>query len=121
MKIQDARDLVYARSGGWCEVRIPGMCFGLAGNWHHRKAAGRIWTPSNGLHLCGSGTTGCHGFVTEHPNEARERGWSLRSGQSSQLEPAVITAKRQWCYLTETGLYVPVNRPVPPAPNLRRD
>jgi hypothetical protein len=122
VKIKDARIFVYARSCGWCEVRIPGVCFGRAGNWHHRRSAGRIWTPSNGLHLCGSGSTGCHGWITEHPAEARERGWALLSGQSSRLEPAVITAKGQWCYLTENGRYVPApNRTVPPAPNTRRD
>lgn len=122
MRVKDARDFVYTRSKGWCEVRIPGVCFGRAGNWHHRRAAGRIWTPSNGLHLCGSGSTGCHGWITENPREARERGWSLLSSQSSRLEPAVITAKGQWCYLTEDGLYVPVrDRAVPPAPKPRRD
>lgn len=116
MSIKTARDLVYARSGGWCEARIPGVCFGQAGNWHHRNAAGRVWTPSNGLHLCGSGTTGCHGWITEHPHAARERGWSLLSGQASRLEAAVIADQGCWCYLTETGRYLPVrNRKVPPA------
>jgi hypothetical protein len=119
MSIKTARDLVYERSGGMCEIAIPGVCFGRAGNWHHRKSAGRVWTPSNGLHLCGSGTTGCHGWVTDHPNAANDRGWLLRSRQQPRLEPAVITPQGRWCYLTETGLYVPVtNRKIPPAPSL---
>jgi len=121
VKIQDARDFVYGRSRGWCEVRIPGVCFGRAGNWHHRNTVGRVWAPSNGLHVCGSGSCGCHGWITEHPAMANEYGWALRSGQSSQLEPAVIASQGCWCYLTETGLYVPArDRAVPPMPNVDR-
>lgn len=70
-----SRKIVYERSGGLCEAAMPGWCFHVAGNWHHRRSAGRIWTPANGLHLCGTGSTGCHGWVTEHPRLAMARGW----------------------------------------------
>lgn len=78
-----ARELVYARSGGDCEVRIPGVCLGRATNWHHRrnKSQGGLWLPSNGLHLCGSGTTGCHGWITHEPSKSYELGWSIRGHQ----------------------------------------
>lgn len=97
-------------------MRIPGVCFGRAGNWHHRRAYGRVWVASNGLHVCGSGTTGCHGWVTNWPTMANERGWLLRSYQDPLLEPAVITSLGRWCYLTDTGIYVPIDRVIPPAP-----
>jgi HNH endonuclease len=64
------------RSEGYCE-----KC-GLewATNAHHRKnrSQGGRDDLSNLLLLCGSGTTGCHGWITEHPAEAYEKGWSVR-------------------------------------------
>jgi hypothetical protein len=120
VSVKTARDLVYGRSDGWCEVRVPGICFGRAGNWHHRRAFGRVWTPSNGLHVCGSGTTGCHGWIGDWPNAANERGWLLKTEQRPRLEPAVIPSLGRWCYLTDSGIYVPVmGRAIPPAPTPR--
>lgn len=64
-----ARQLVRARSRGWCEIGIPGVCLGRAETWHHRLRAsqGGPWETSNGLHACGDGTRGCHGAVTAPP------------------------------------------------------
>ena len=50
---------------------------------HHRKGrqAYQGFDPnalSNLVTLCGSGTTGCHGWVTEHPSEAYATGWAVR-------------------------------------------
>jgi hypothetical protein len=53
--------------------------------------------------LCGSGTTGCHGFVHMHPTIAYENGWCVKSFQD-QLEVPV----RTWhglVYLTTDGKY----------------
>jgi hypothetical protein len=36
--------------------------------------------PANGLALCGSGTTGCHGWVERHPEHASTLGWRIASG-----------------------------------------
>jgi hypothetical protein len=105
MSAATARRLVYERSGGLCEIAIRGVCLGRATNWHHRRRPGRIWVPSNGLHLCGSGTTGCHGWVTEHPQLSYPMGWALHSWQDPLWEPAVIRGRS--CYLTDSGLYVP--------------
>lgn len=33
--------------------------------------------PTNLITLCGSGTTGCHGWVEHHPTFSREAGWSV--------------------------------------------
>jgi hypothetical protein len=50
---------------------------------HHRRGAGRVWSVENVVDLCGSGTTGCHGFVTERRHhEGRtcyELGWLVHS------------------------------------------
>jgi hypothetical protein len=75
-ELRDSRPIVRARSGGRCEVRIPEVCEGRATNMHHRqrKEVGPS-TPVNLIDLCGSGTTGCHGHIEHHRDEAIERGW----------------------------------------------
>lgn len=51
-----------------------------ANNAHHRRnqSQGGRDTLSNLLLLCGSGTTGCHGFVTTEPQIAKRMGWTVR-------------------------------------------
>lgn len=50
------------------------------GSRHHRqrRAIGGH-TLANIVLLCGSGTTGCHGWVHAHPREARAAGWIVRA------------------------------------------
>lgn len=110
-----SREVVYARSGGDCEVRYPRVCLGRATNWHHRRAAGRIWTPANGLHVCGSGTTGCHGWITHHPAMAREFGWTVSNYTDADvvhLVPVVIGDQLVFLH-PRLARYIPV------APGLR--
>lgn len=65
------------REDRWC-ARC-GLSY--ANNAHHRKnrSQGGLDILSNLLLLCGSGTTGCHGHITENPKEAYENGWSVHS------------------------------------------
>ena len=109
MTVKLAREIVYARSLGICE-----MCAcRRATNWHHRQSRGRVWTPENGLHLCGSGTTGCHGWVTHHPELGREWGWVVSNAPAFHPaeEPAVI--KGVWHLLQPDGGLVRLDRPLP--------
>jgi len=60
---------------------------------HHRRNRGMggsrwpgINLPSNLLTLCGSGTTGCHGWVTDHPLGARALGLAV----SMHADPATV-------------------------------
>lgn len=101
-----AREIVYARSGGDCEVRIDGVCLGRGTNWHHRKnkSQGGQWCASNGLHLCGSGTTGCHGWITHEPAKSYRKGWAVRSGHNP-IGVAVYIAGR-YVFLDDVGNYV---------------
>lgn len=65
-----------------CGVHISVRGYSL----HHRK--GRHVLPGlpeahcaeNLVTLCGSGTTGCHGWVHAHPEESYEQGWMIRRG-----------------------------------------
>jgi hypothetical protein len=100
-----ARALVWERASARCERcgRAP------ATNWHHRRkrSAGGLWTPENGMALCGTGTTGCHGEVTVNPRISYQQGWSVRSTQDPALAPVWI-AGQGFVYLTAAGTYRPV-------------
>lgn len=80
-----ARAAVKERDQGMC-VR----CGGPGTNWDHRKnrSQGGRWEASNGQTLCGSGTTGCHGFVTLNPAAAVLEGFTVPSWARPELWPA---------------------------------
>lgn len=97
------RETLRARSLGVCE-----LCgAATATNFHHRKnrSQGGKNNLANALHLCGSGTTGCHGLVTQHPADAYTNGWSVRSG----FDPATVPVKRmgRWVLLDDHGCVIP--------------
>lgn len=83
------REAVKQRSGGVCEVGIPEVCMGRGHTIHHRKnrSQGGTWAPSNLLHLCGDGTRGCHGWITEHPATSYIRGWAVRGHRNPSEVP----------------------------------
>lgn len=104
-----ATDIVKARAGEHllCEVQIPGTCFGRGGNYHHRinRSQGGVYTPSSALWLCGSGTTGCHGWITDNPEVAVEKGWSVKSTGDPLETPVLYRGK--WVLLDDAGGFVP--------------
>lgn len=76
-------DEVYAevmRRAGWrCEVRSP-ACEGRPLTWSHRipRGQGGPDAPHNGRAACGSGTTGCHGYIESHRQWSYAHGWLVR-------------------------------------------
>lgn len=101
-----ARELVYARSGGWCEIALPG-CTRRATEWHHRlnRSHGGRWEASNGLHLCSR----CHLAVTNTDGNRAEYercGWvvSDRSGRAPITVP-VQHAVHGLVLLDNSGTY----------------
>lgn len=105
---QAVRELVKARSGGRCEAGLINVCHGTATNMHHRRRRNisPAHTAPNLLHLCGSGTTGCHGWITQHPAAASEpgAGWIVSSYAQPENEPVRIRGRL--CWLTDDGRYV---------------
>jgi hypothetical protein len=101
------RELLRLRSQGVCELCGADQ----ATNFHHRKnrSQGGGNELSNAMHLCGSGTTGCHGHVTENPALAYRFGWSVKSF----ADPAETLVKRkgQWVLLDDLGYVTPVVEP----------
>lgn len=121
-----ARPLVRARSGGMCETRLPGACLGRATNMHHRKnrSQGGRWAASNLLDLCGSGTTGCHGVLTDpqgHRAEYEAAGWIVPGYADPDEVPVLIhnaTTGHDWVLLNDKGdlEFAPFPEPPPGDP-----
>lgn len=84
------RNLIRERDGGMCR-----RCGRRGTNVQHRIGRGSggskravVNDPSALVTLCGSGTTECHGEITEHPAEAYETGWAIR--RSDPRHPSEI-------------------------------
>lgn len=103
MRIRQAqRAKLIERSGNMCEIRWEG-CLRYANNAHHRKNAGQGGTDdlSNLLMACGSGTTGCHGWITNHPVGARARGWAMWRSDTPAEVPVLY--RGAWARLDDEG------------------
>jgi hypothetical protein len=93
------RAAIYEAGGGRCVG-----CGRADVTAQHRRRRGMggsrdplISTPANGVPLCGSGTTGCHGWTERHPLEAKLLGWAL-GVEEDQLEAPFWTrfGWRRW-------------------------
>lgn len=88
---------------------------GIGWSAHHRRPRGsggtsdpEIGNITNCLILCGSGTTGCHGWVERFRASAEEYGYIVRRGI---IPPLAVRIKRNdgtWWLLTRSGLAVEV-------------
>ena len=102
---------VLNRDGYLCQR--CGRTVGLGANMQHRRARGAggrggesgINFPENLISLCGSGTTGCHGIITHHPEMARRCGWEV-SVNATQYGPESVPVlgrdgigREQWYWL----------------------
>lgn len=85
---------------------------------HHRVPRGAggakhvpwINLPANLLLLCGSGTTGCHGWIEKHRAESIEKGWlMLRNSYLLPEDVQVHHAIHGVVLLTNDGKPVPVS------------
>lgn len=116
------RRTVLERSGGWCER--CGTALHDGHQWiaphsiHHRRARGMGGTTDpvtntvvNLLLLCGTGTTGCHGWVESNRLEAIRDGYLLAQSDDPGYVPVVIappafmSAPPTLMYLTTDGGY----------------
>ncbi len=101
------KQVVRRRSGGMCE-----RCgVERATNLHHRRARGMggtrraVHTAEWLLHLCGTGTTGCHGYIEAHPQISYAKGWKLR-GTRPATTPVQLYA-HGWVVLHPDGTVEP--------------
>lgn len=101
------RARVMARSGGFCEARIPG-CWDEASQLHHRRPRGaggsrdpRTGQASNGYALC----LPCHNHIERNRTEARDRGWIVR--QSADPRQVPVFRYGRWVLLDDEGGVAP--------------
>lgn len=76
--------LLWERAGGACERCSLPLSDGQPFSRHHRRPRGSggssvpcINEVTNLLLLCGTATTGCHGWVEVHPTESYREGWKV--------------------------------------------
>lgn len=81
------RQLVAARSGGWCEACGAARSASV----HHRRkrSQGGPWSASNCVAVCGDGVRGCHGWAEHNPDAADVAGFHLRPGDAPAGKPIV--------------------------------
>jgi hypothetical protein len=117
------------RSGRRCEARTP-WCVGMPRDGYighlvrqqtsiqHRRPrrSGGSRRPdthslANLMVLCGTGNTGCHGYIeTKERAVALRRGYLLHDGQDPAREPVILPSNRV-VWLDPSGLYVDVSDP----------
>jgi hypothetical protein len=85
---RNGRALVGRRSGGWCELRIDGVCAGPATDWQHRRnrSQGGTWAASNGIHTCRN----CHRYIHDRPTAAVDNGWTVQSWMDWRTVPVLL-------------------------------
>lgn len=92
------RGIVFYRDGSrcqWCGVAIN-RSYGDY-SIQHRRARGmggsKLDTTNlaaNLVLLCGSATTGCHGYVESHREESIARGFTLWNSRDPKVQPDVV-------------------------------
>lgn len=106
----DAYELTTLRDGGLC-VRCRRVDPMLSVNRDHRqnRRLGNT-TVANLQLLCGSGTTGCHGWKTVNPKASNEQGWAVPSWADPEAWPArrwfptgFGTLELGWCLYSNEG------------------
>lgn len=83
---------------------------------HHRKPRGMGGTslvssasPANLLLLCGSGTTGCHGWFENHRTEAKVQG--ILVPRHAEPTKVPVYYRSRWVLLTDDGDLLPADPP----------
>lgn len=119
--------LIIARDLGNCARcgrHVVHLQRGIAWSIHHRRSRGMGGTSiewvngaANGIILCGSGTTGCHGEVERRDVDAYASGFLIRRGVQKADEVAIRHKTLGLVYLTDGGGWVPVEEGPTPESN----
>lgn len=127
-------ELIWDRDGCRCALCGIGLAWALRGmpftrGWsvHHREDRGQggvkrarpgreqprayLALPSNGVLLCGTGTTGCHGEVTRNRVPARLGFTVARIGIRRPVEVPIKHYLHGWVLLDNDGGWTAVEEP----------
>lgn len=92
-----------------CGVSVQLDARGVAWSVHHRRPRGMggsrdplVSSPVNGVVLCGSGVTGCHGHVESNRDQGRLHGWLVPKWRDPTEVPVEHWA-HGWSWITEGG------------------
>lgn len=92
------REQIIERDGGRCQWKGCPIGPDTAYSIQHRRARGQGGSKdlatsraSNGVLMCGTGTTGCHGYVESHRTEARERGFNVSLHEKAPASVPIVT------------------------------
>jgi hypothetical protein len=108
--VQDAaRRIVRQRDGHLCQM-CGASIVDQPSSVHHRRRRGMggsalLERASNLVRLCGTGTTGCHGFVESQRTLATVRGWLL--GYLDDPEATPLLCYDGWHLLLDDGSRIP--------------
>lgn len=91
---EETRFIVFARAGYRCE-RCFKQLHGVFGvSVHHRRPRmmggsrnEKLHLPANLIVLCGSGTSGCHGWVESNRDKSRDHGYLIQKVDSAEIIP----------------------------------
>lgn len=119
MTPDQAKDAVRTRDGGRCQ-KCGRSVANIPASIHHRRPRGmggvrnrRLDIPSNMVVLCGTGTTGCHGWLEHHRQDATRDGWLI--SKMSRDDPAEVPVRtyRGWVLLDDEGGFFFIGGEVP--------
>lgn len=112
-------EAVLSRAGRQCEAcgATVGDRRGVDFSIHHRRPRGMGGTQwfganltSNLMLLCGTGTTGCHGYVESHRTASIACGWLVPNWLDPTEVPAVVN--REFVLLSNRGTYEEYPSPI---------
>jgi hypothetical protein len=103
---KSCREIVYQRAERLCERCCRG---GPVLTVHHRKnrSQGGVWTAGNCVLLCGTGVSGCHGWVGANSTEASVYGFHV-SPWRDPLEVPILWRGSDWAHLDDEGNVIDV-------------
>jgi 5-methylcytosine-specific restriction enzyme A len=105
------RMTVVMRGGGNCEICNKPLNSSQYVSLHHRKPRKMggsrdtsLNEASNLMMICGSGTSGCHGYVESNRELSYTNGWLVHSYEIPNQKPVLIRDK--FVVLDDEGNYV---------------
>ena len=117
---KEVREMVLGRANHRCERCGTLLGMNMFYSIHHRIPRGmggsdrqELNLASNLLALCGSGTTGCHGWIESNRSTSYEDGWlCYRNDDPRTIMVKISTShamsdRFQYVYLTDEGTYKP--------------